>query len=197
MAHRRTAALLALALAALMAAPVGLPAAPKNANRALERVYEKGSYSAKDARAITQAFDVATDAGLPERDALRLVESCAGGEFSAEQIARILTLAAQIALDRLPREPFVSKVLEGVAKGVDPGLVVKAAERRARETRQALNLVRGLALEGVSVRDRDELIPDIAEALAAGVDEGRIREIVTEAAEAGEDIGTIRRKLFP
>jgi hypothetical protein len=197
MDHRRTAALLGLALAVLIAAPVGLPAAAKKANRGLERVYEKNRYASQDTRVITQAFDVAVDAGVQERDALRLVESCAEGKFSPEQISRVLTLAAQIALDRLPDDLFVSKVLEGVAKGVDADLVVKAAERRARETRLALNLVRGLALDGVSVRDRDELVPDIAEALAAGMDEGRIRAIITEAVEAGDDIGAIRRKLFP
>jgi hypothetical protein len=197
MAHGRFAALLALTLAALLAAPVGLTAAPKGVNRALVRIFEKSQYSGLDAKAISKAFDVAVDAGMAERDALKLVESCAEGEFSPEQITRILSLAAQISLDNLPADLFVSKVLEGVAKGADPDRVVKVAERRALETRLALNLVRGLTLEGVSVADRDELIPDVAEALASGMDEGRIRKIITEAVEAGDDIGAIRRKLFP
>jgi ABC-type amino acid transport substrate-binding protein len=190
-------ALLSLALAALLAAPAGVAAAPRSANRALERIFEKGPYSDSGAFQITKAFKVAVDAGVEERDALALVEACADGEFSPEQVARILSLAAQIALDDLPADLFVSKVHEGVAKGVDPDLVVRAAERRALDINRASKLLKMLALEGVSTSDREELVPDVAEALAAGVDEGRIRQILTEGAAAGDSVRDIRRKLFP
>lgn len=197
MTHGRIAALLALSLATALALPAEGPAASRSANRSLERIFERSSYPGPGADMISRAFTVAVDAGVDERDALTLVESCAEGELAPEQVARILSLAAQISLDHLPADLFVSKVLEGVAKGAEADRVVKAAERRALDIKRASNLVKNLALEGVSSSDRDELLPDVAEALAAGLGEAQIRKIVTEAAAAGDDVGAIRRKLFP
>lgn len=198
MAHGRIPALLALALVALLVAPVGLPAAPRaGVNRALAKVLDRSPYSGAGAEAISRAFKVAVDAGVDEREALTLVESCAKGDFSPEQVARILSLAAQISLDHLPADLYVSKVLEGVAKGVDADKVVKAAERRALDIKRASNLLKGLALDGVSAGDRDALLPDVAEALASGLDEGQVRSILAASDAAGDDLGAIRRKLFP
>ena len=140
---------------------------------------------------------MAVDAGVEERDALALVESGADGEFSADQVVRVLTVAAQLSLESLPLDLFVSKVKEGVSKRMEPGRIVQAAEARALQLKQASNLFKQAVLDGGSARDREELLPDIAEALAAGMDQGRIRQILLDAAKDGDSPGAIRRKLFP
>ena len=126
-----------------------------------------------------------------------LVESGADGEFTADQVARILTVAAQLSLEKLPTGMFVLKVKEGVSKRMEPGRIVQTAELRALKLKQASNLFKQAVLEGVSPRDREELLPDIAEALASGMDQARIREIFLEAVKDGDSTGAIRRKLFP
>jgi hypothetical protein len=65
------------------------------------------------------------------------------------------------------------------------------------QLKQASNLFKQAVLDGGSARDREELLPDIAEALASGMDQGRIRQILLDAAKDGDSPGAIRRKLFP
>lgn len=197
MVHARSVVVLVLALVAGLGAAVQVPAAPRGANRDLERVLERSSFLEPDVAQIGRAFRVALDAGVAEREALALVESCVGGEFRAEQVVRVLTIAAQLTLENVPPGLFISKVREGVAKRVEAGRIVQAAEQRALALKQATNILKQLALEGLSASDRAELLPDVAEALASGMDQGRIREIVGGAAREGDSPGAIRRKLFP
>jgi hypothetical protein len=196
-ANGRTLAVVALVVAAVFCAPSQVPAASRGGNRELERVFKSGSFGEQGAAQITRAFKVAVDAGVEDRDALTLVEAGADGEFAADQVVRILTVAAQLSLESLPTEMFVSKVKEGVSKRMAPGRIVQAAEFRALKLKQASNLFKQAVLDGISPRDREELLPDIAEALASGMDQGRIREILAEAVKDGDSPGAIRRKLFP
>ncbi|MHB8836154.1 MAG: hypothetical protein ACYC9Y_10645 [Candidatus Methylomirabilia bacterium] len=197
MANVRTFAVMVFAVGALCFASSQLLAASRGGNRDLERIFKSGDFGEQEAAQIAKAFKVAVDAGVEDRGALALVESGAAGEFAADQVVRILTVAAQLALERLPTEMFVSKVKEGVSKGMEPGRIVQAAESRALKLKQASNLFKQAVLEGISSRDREELLPDIAEALTSGTDQGRIREILLEAVENGDSPGAIRRKLFP
>jgi hypothetical protein len=193
----RTFAGAVLAIAAVLFSASPVPAASRGGNRELEKIFKSGSFGEQEAAQIARAFKVAVDAGVEDRDALALVESGADGEFAADQVVRILTVAAQLSLENLPAGMFVSKVREGVSKRMEPGRIVQAAELRALKLKQASNLFKQAVLEGVSTRDREELLPDIAEALASGMDQARIREILLEAVKDGDSAGAIRRKLFP
>jgi len=186
-----------LAIGFVCCASSPVPAASRGGNRDLEKIFKNGSFAGAEAAQITRAFKVAVDAGVEDRDALALVESGADGEFAADQVVRILTVAAQLALENLPTEMYLSKVKEGVSKRMEPARIVQAAESRALMLKQASNLFKQAVLDGISPRDRDELLPDIAEALASGMDQAKIREIFLEAAKDGDSPGAIRRKLFP
>jgi len=173
------------------------PAASRGGNRDLEKVFKSSSFGEPETAQIARAFKVAVDAGVDERDALALIESGADGEFAVDQVVRLLTVAAQLSLESLPIEMFVSKVKEGVSKRMEPGRIVQAAESRALKLKQASNLFKQAVLDGISSRDREELLPDIAEALTSGMDQARIRAILLEAVKDGDSPGAIRRKLFP
>jgi hypothetical protein len=178
--------------------PLPAAAAPRGGvNKNLERLFEKGPFREQEAAQIARAFRVATDAGVEEREALELVEDCIDGDFPADQVARVLTLAAQLSLEHLPTDLFISKVKEGVSKRMEPDRIVQAVEARAVRLKQASNLFKQAVLEGVSARDREELLPDVAEALASGMDQGKVREILLEGVRDGDSTGAIRRKLFP
>jgi hypothetical protein len=62
---------------------------------------------------------------------------------------------------------------------------------------QAKLILNSLVLQGFSVDDRDEVLPDLAAALEAGRKPEEAREILTEALRSGDRPGSIRRKLFP
>ena len=172
-------------------------AAGEARNRALARLVAEGSYSNEEGARLERSFGAALRAGVRERDALELVESCVEGEFEASQVERVLSVAAQLALERLPVEGFLAKIEEGVSKRVEAALVVQAAERRGLTLKNAQSIIKSLILEGLTIDDADELLPDLAAALEAGRTPEEAREILTEALRAGDRAGSIRRRLFP
>lgn len=182
---------------ALLAGAFAVPAAGDTKNRALERLVAKGMFSAGEGARMQRSFAAAREAGVEERDALSLVETCIEGEFDASQAQRMLSIAAQLALEKLPVDGFIAKVEEGVSKRIDADRVVQAAERRALMLNKARLMLNSLVLQGFSIDDRDELLPDLAAALEAGRSPEEARAILAEALESGESIGSIRRKLFP
>lgn len=186
-----------LAVVCLLAGPFDGASAGESRNRALERVLAGGVFSAAEGARIQRSFASAVQAGVEEREALSIVESCVDGEFDVAQTQRVLSIAAQLALEHLPVESYLAKIEEGVSKRVSPERVVQAAERRGLALNKARLILNGLVLDGVSVEDRDELLPDLAAALEAGRPEREAREIVTEALQAGESLGAVRRRLFP
>ena len=173
------------------------PASGEPVNRAVERLVAKGMFSAGDGSRIQRAFAAARQAGVDERDALTLVGVCVEGEFDVSQTLRVLSIAAQLSLERLPVDGFIAKVAEGVSKRVPPDRVVQVAERRALMLNNAKVLLNSLVLQGVAIEDRDELLPNLAAALEAGRTTEEARAILTEALQAGERNGEISRKLFP
>jgi hypothetical protein len=186
-----------LAGLALLAAFSAGTAGGATGNRALERALAKGRYGADEGARVQRSFAAALQAGVKERDALSLVEACVEGEFPAPQTQRMLSVAAQLALEGLPVEGFLDKVEEGVSKRVSPDLVSQAAERRALALNKSMQILNALVLQGFPIDDRDELLPDLAEALEAGRTPEEARAIVSDALREGERPGAIRRKLFP
>lgn len=187
----------ATVVVALLAWVLAAPALGGTNNRALERVVAKGTFSADEGARVQRAFAAALQAGVEERDALALVETCVEGEFDASQTLRMLSIAAQLGLEQLPVDGFIAKVEEGVSKRISTDRVVQVAERRALMLNKARLMLNSLVLQGFSIDDRDELLPDLAAALEAGRSPEEARAIITGAVEAGESTGTIRRKLFP
>lgn len=182
---------------ALLAGAFAAPVAGETKNRALERLVAKAMFSADEGARMQRAFAAARQAGVEEREALSLVEACIDGEFDAPQALRMLSIASQLALEKLPVEGFIAKVEEGVSKRVDADRVVQVAEHRALMLNKARLILNSLVLQGFSIDDRDELLPDLAAALEAGRSPDDARAILVESVQSGESAGSIRRKLFP
>ncbi|HWR98875.1 MAG TPA: hypothetical protein VN317_10680 [Candidatus Methanoperedens sp.] len=145
---------------------------------------------------VEQAVEAAQNAGVERRDLRALTEACERGGFSESQTVRILSLAAQLALEELPVRSFAAKVGEGVSKRAGPDRIVEVAERRALSLNRARSIINGLVLDGFAIEGRDEILPDVAEALEAGMSGETIRDILAASLEDG-GVAEIRRKLFP
>ena len=172
-------------------------AAAETRNRALERVIAKGMYSAEEGARLQRAFAAALQAGIEDRDALTLVETCVSGDFEVAQVLRMLSIVSQLALEHLPVDGFIAKVEEGVSKRVPADRVVQAAERRSLMLNKARLILNSAVLQGMAIDDRDELLADLAAALEAGRTPEDAARILAEALKDGERPGAIRRKLFP
>lgn len=190
--HRVLGALITVALVAAVATASGA-----SRNRALEKVLAGTTYGAADASRVQSAFAAALQAGVKEREALEFVEVCVSGRFDAAQLARVLSIAAQLRLERFPVDGVLTKIEEGVSKRVAPDRIVQAAERRGLMLARAKGIINALVLQGLEIDNRDELLPDLAAALEAGRSPEEARAILSKALEAGEGSGSIRRKLFP
>jgi len=193
----RLVGILAVACVAVLSGVFSGTAAGESRNRDLERLVAKGMYSAGDGAQIQKSFAAALNAGIRESDALSLVETCVDGEFDAAQTQRALSIATQLALEGLPIESYIAKIEEGVSKRAAPAAVVQVAERRALALNKARQILNALVLQGATIDDRDELLPDLASALEAGRSPEQARAIILEALKEGESAGGIRRKLFP
>jgi hypothetical protein len=185
-----------LCLAALLEAGGAAPAAGEGRNRALERVVGE-VFTPDEGAQLDRALRAAVKAGLREREALDLVETCVDGEFTAPQVLRVLSLAAQLTLEDLPVEAFAAKLEEGIAKRVESERVLRVAEKRALALNNARLVINGAVLDGFEVDDREALYADVAEALEAGRSADEVRRVLIDSQAEGEGIGGIRRKLFP
>ena len=165
--------------------------------RGLEKVLERYDLEARQAEQIKRFYALALRAGADRKDTLSLVETCFEGGFNFSQVNRILTLIAQLKLADLPVEGFISKVSEGIAKGISSEKVIQVAERRALMLKKADNLLNNLVLDGVELEDPEELIQDVAEALESGSSTRKVVKVITESVEDGERTDRIRKELLP
>lgn len=188
---------LLLGTVTLLLGVVSGPAAGETKSRGLQKILGKGTFSEADQPQVERAWRAALHAGIDERDVVSLVETCSDGGFEPAQILRVLSLATQLTLEHLPLESFDAKISEGVAKRVAADKVLQVAERRALMLNRAKAVLNGVVLEGSLGSAREELLPDVAEALEAGRTTDEIHRILTSAFQEGAGVGEIRQKLFP
>ena len=166
--------------------------------RELDRLLEKEDISASHRVQIDRSYGAVLKAGGDKRDTLSLIEGCLEGGFGGPQIARVLTLLAQLELSDLPVESYSSKIHEGMAKRVPVRKILAAAERQGLMLKKAENILNTLVLEGydIEVDDQEALMPTVAEALYSGKTLREVRDILTSSLDGEENLRKIRRKLL-
>ncbi|MDB4285440.1 hypothetical protein N9903_00860 [bacterium] len=167
-------------------------------HRELGRLFDEEGISTSARTRIDRSYGVVLKAGGEKKEVLSLIENCLEGGFTGGQIARVLTLLAQLELSDLPAESFLSKIHEGVAKRVPVPKILAAAEQEALNLKKAENLLNALVLRGHDIEDDDQedLIPAIAEALYSGKSLEEVRDILTSSLDKGENLRKVRRKLL-
>ncbi|HEY0705840.1 MAG TPA: hypothetical protein VGG33_03540 [Polyangia bacterium] len=97
--------------------------------------------------------------------------------------ARVEEMVTRAEQGGLPAEIIVSKVREGLAKGVDPQRIVTAAQRLSEGLAEARGFVAERRPQGAPA---PELIRAVAESRMAGVDPSANDELVRKGRTAGE-----------
>jgi hypothetical protein len=114
--------------------------------------------------------------------------------------AQVQGLVAQAEQNGLPAEIIVSKVREGLAKGVDPQRIAMAAQRLSEGLAEARAFVVARRPQGTPSPD---LIRAVAESRMAGVDAASNDELVrkgrtaSESARAVEVLTDLSRRGYP
>ena len=70
----------------------------------------------------------AIDNGLDKDDILNLTRTMLGHSFDPKQIQTAHAIMVEAKISHMPVVPLMNKAFEGIAKNVDPALIVKAME---------------------------------------------------------------------
>ena len=187
--------LLFLVVAALVVLLVGTAWA-RGSLRDVEKLLADEGISAGQGAGIARIYRSALGVDVRGRSLYGLVESCLEGDFDATSIERVLSVVVQLQLSNLPLDDYISKIREGVAKGIPAARILQVAERKALLLKRGGNLLNQIVVAGHEIDDREEILLAVAEALEAGRSEQEIRDILIGGIEKGERTSRIVRALF-
>lgn len=124
---------------------------------------------------VLQAVDEAVDNGYPEERLSPVVDKSLEEGMSAEALTEAVKLLDQANRDGLPAQPYADKIMEGLAKKVrDRGILGALAlvDERIRFSARLLEKSR------VETERSGQMIISTADAVAAGMDRGELRQVV-------------------
>jgi hypothetical protein len=123
--------------------------------------------------------------GVPPDLARRVTERALARGMSAEAA---LAPVSDAARRDLPQALVAAKILEGLAKGVEPARVVEVAEALVARLADAADLIDAAHAAGLGKpRDRAAAIADLAGARHAGVTRSAVIQLIRAAAAAPRD----------
>ncbi len=89
---------------------------------------------------LESALNSAQKQGIPKQDIDNLVQRARGKNISNDEIAGMLQPAIKLASQDLPYDLVIQKSLEGMAKGVQPSIIMKVENRLQSNTVDAAHL---------------------------------------------------------
>jgi hypothetical protein len=95
----------------------------------------------KSGTALIEEVKRAEGAGVSDHDTLQILSRAAEAALSAEDTTRLLEPVTKVAEEGMPTGPFTDKVMEGLAKGVPPNLIVSVLDKKLAVYRAAKELV--------------------------------------------------------
>lgn len=135
---------------------------------------------------LADAVQAAKAAGVSEAALNRVLAAGVERRVPSDEFARILGAVALSGREGLPLEPLVGKLEEGLAKGVEAPLVLKAVQQESDRLRLVSGLVRQAApAQGVSLsRTQNDEVVRAARTLSMGVTEQEMHRIFQSAPHA-------------
>ena len=151
----------------------------------LARVSSADLYAQERSRAgVTVAVEAARSAGIPDTSLNRILTLSVDYQISSNEVINFLDILRSAQVERLPIEPFVEKVEEGLAKRAAPSAIAAAMERRIEDYRYIQTLIAST----VSV-DSNESISNVdltilADSLSGGLSKNDLALFFREAPSA-------------
>jgi uncharacterized membrane protein YgcG len=135
---------------------------------------------------LADAVQDAKAAGLSEAALNRILAAGVERRVPSDEFAKIFRAVAQSGREGLPLEPLAGKVEEGLAKGVEAPLVLKAVQQESNRLRFISGLIRQTAgAPGTSLpRTQNEEVVRAARTLSMGVTEQEMQRIFQIAPHA-------------
>jgi hypothetical protein len=140
-------------------------------------------------------LDAAKDAiaaGVPEETVATIVEHSLNGGVDGKAIAEELEVVISTHEKGLPTDPLASKILEGLTKGIDQQGIQTALEKVTERMATVAQIIGDVDLGPLSDEERDDLVIHSSSAMANGLDEERLAEILQIIADALDRSDAVR-----
>ena len=129
--------------------------------------------------------------GLSPEDTEKIIQESLKTKGNTYTIISLLSLLGDVEKDNLPTSPLISKIEEGLAKGVATAKIVVSIKEKSENLYFAKYLIEQSSLEETDTREKSEAIEILATSFASNITEDMINDIFTEAIHEKKDIEDI------
>jgi hypothetical protein len=140
---------------------------------------------------LLKEAEKAIQSGLSLEDTEKIIQESLKTKGNAYTIISLLSLLGDVEKDNLPTSPLISKIEEGLAKGVSPAKIIVSIREKSENLYFAKYLVEQSSLEETDIQEKSEAIKILATSFASNITEDMITDIFTEAIHNKKDIEDI------
>jgi hypothetical protein len=143
-----------------------------------------GSLPPDTPQAVKAGARQAIQNGLPREDVVKLTRAMLQSKFDEQQVQLVHALMIEAKNSDMPVQPLMNKAFEGMAKGVDPSLILGAMQTVQSRNEFAYQLAARLTQNKTQAANLGQ---SLSSGLAAGlskIDADKITEIVHQRAQS-------------
>jgi len=149
--------------------------------KSLDDILSSSSIKGEDAKRVKDLYGSLVSFGVNEDELLLIVGHAINSDVETNKLMRLLVLISKTALADIPTKALINKVLEGFAKGAVVDVVIKEAESKVLNLKNAKSVLNHLMLKGYKTKQPDMAINVISIYLTRGWEpSGLKREIESE-----------------
>jgi hypothetical protein len=121
----------------------------------------------------------ASEAGVPDSTISRLLAYGYDNGLKPAHISELLALIVRVIHQKLPPKPFIQKLEEGLAKRVDPELLVSVLSKKIENYLFVKTSIK--EVYHITLDPRDECLPIMAESLALGLSKNEFKSLLKQS----------------
>ncbi len=140
---------------------------------------KKAGIEGKALKSLSSVYDKAVKAGIPEEELYDFFTEIVEYGLGCSQLEEVLEKTIELKKKGLPFAPVFSKVREGMAKGMSPGMIVEVAGERAESIKWASGVIEILKSRGWEVKDYEGAVLLISTYIEKGYKPEEIVERLT------------------
>ncbi len=117
-------------------------------SRTIDDLLSDSSVTADDSKRIKGIYDNILKFEIKEDKILLIVENALNKDMGPKRLLRLLVLISKSAVEDLPTEALINKVLEGFAKSAPTDVIINEAESKVLFLKNAKTMLNYLTLKG-------------------------------------------------
>ena len=156
-----------------------------------EIINSSPNISSFQASRLLKEAEKAIQSGVSLEDTEKIIQESLKIKGNAYTIISLLSLLSDVKKDNLPTSTLISKLKEGLAKGVSLAKITVSVREKSENLYFAKYLVEQSFLEETDIQEKSEAIDILAASFASNITEDMINDIFTEAIHNKKEIEDI------